>query len=263
MTVSEKRIQPYFLDCDPVRAITAWAGSILNVTLILWCLAWMWIHAGIAPTSIWLHGPCALLALFLADLFSGLVHWSTDTWFDEIGWPRVTLIAREHHLFPHHIVGYGVRDYIAFSSWPSVIAIGPIVLVLTLALEPGPVVFAAVAMSAFVAGVMILGTYAHRLGHKRSDVRIVCWLQRMGLLMDTRHHGVHHCGNHDIRYCVINGWANHVCDRIGFWRALEAAISWATGAIPRANDRSWLARFERDRSCLAKAQLALRQARTE
>jgi plasmanylethanolamine desaturase len=198
---------------------------------------------------------CTIIALFTADLFSGLVHWGTDTWLDEISWPRTILIAREHHLHPHHIVGYGLRDYLAFSAWPTVVAFALPVLLLTLAVEPTPFVFATVCVIDAVAVIMIFGTYAHRLGHRRTKIPMVRWLQRAHLLIDTRHHGVHHSGGHDRRYCVINGWANHVCDAIGFWRALERLVQWVTGAVPRANDRVWFARFAADRYCLVNTEL--------
>jgi len=192
----------------------------------------------------------ALLALFLADLFSGFVHWGTDTWFDEIWWARTILIAREHHLFPHHIVGYGFRDYVAFSSWPVAVTIGPLVLVLTFAVAPSSSIFDVVGICLTIATVMVFGTYAHRLGHQKTDAPAIALLQKAHLLMSPRHHSVHHRDNHDIRYCVINGWANHVCDAIGFWRILETLVRRTTGAVARSNDHVWFKRFEADRMCL-------------
>ncbi len=233
---------PHYLACDRSQAVTAWIGIALNALLIGWCARWIVIvgaafipgPAGMAATI--------LIGLFLADFLSGLVHWATDTWFDEVMAERVISIAREHHLFPHHILGYGFRDYVAYSSWPAVLALGPIELPLTLAFVPSaglcPIVFLCLMLNV----VMFFGTYFHRLGHRRSRWRGVRWLQTAHLLIGPGHHCVHHRGNHDIRYCVINGWANFVCDRIGFWRGLESLVSRLTEAQPRRSDHAWLLR---------------------
>jgi ubiquitin-conjugating enzyme E2 variant len=88
------------------------------------------------------------------------------------------------------------------------------------------------------------GTHAHRLGHRPSRLRIVRLLQACHLLITTGHHGAHHRASHNRRYCVINGWANYVCDGTGFWRALELLVQQLTGSVPRRNDLEWLARHQ-------------------
>jgi hypothetical protein len=96
-------------------------------------MLWLGQHqtdAGIGPG--WLALAVAG-ALYLADWFSGFVHWATDTWFDEVFLERIISIAREHHLYPREIVGYGFRDYVAYSSWPNIAFVGPVALALTFA----------------------------------------------------------------------------------------------------------------------------------
>ena len=95
---------------------------------------------------------------------------------------------------------------------------------------------------------MVFGSHAHRLGHVRTKSRVVRLLQRFHFLLSPAYHKVHHSGRHDIRYCVINGWANAVCDRLGFWRALERLVYAVTGAVPRHNDREWFSRYAEDPS---------------
>lgn len=229
-----------------------WFGIVANFMLVFWCALWLGRNCGVVGgLEYWLL-PSVLAGLFLADFFSGFVHWFTDTWLDEIVGGRVIAIAREHHLYPHHVVGYGFRDYVAYSSWPSILVIGPILLFLTLAVAASPVVFNLVGIFSIVAAIMSFGTHAHRLGHRRATSRIVLFLQGAKLLMSPQHHARHHRANHDIRYCVVNGWANHVCDRVGFWRGLERLIEATTGAVPRAHDHACFALFERDRMFLSK-----------
>lgn len=237
-------VKPLYLDCDRSQVVAAWVGVAAYFMLVGWFAAWLLLHRDQVAGSAWLLPVTLLVALFLADLVSGFVHWGTDTWFDENYWTRIVSIAREHHLHPHHIVGYGTREYLAYSAWPMLLFVGPLGLLLTLAVPAGAFVFHAMTVVFIVSFIMIWGTYAHRLGHQKSPWRIVRILQRWGMLMDTRHHGVHHRDNHDIRYCVVNGWANFVCDRIGFWRGMETLIRRTTGAIPRQNDHEWWARCQ-------------------
>ena len=237
-------VQPLFLECDRSQVITCWIGIAVYTAMNIWFGAWLVMTLDQTGSWPWLLVLTTLVALFVADVMSGVVHWATDTWFDEIMSERVISIAREHHLHPHHIVGYGVRDYIAYSAWPTMIMLGPIGMILTLLPTPSPVLFHVVWSMFIISTCMYFGTYAHRLGHKRSEWAIVRLMQRCHLLIDVRHHNVHHRDNHDVRYCVITGWANYVCDRIGFWRGLERVIHRLTGAVPRENDYVWFARYQ-------------------
>jgi Lipid desaturase domain len=203
-----KPVRPLYLMCDRVQVTTAWIGIALNVLLICWCAYWVaTADETLIPNAIDM-ATIILIGLFMADFLSGFVHWVTDTWFDEVLSDRVVSIAREHHLYPSHILGYGFRDYVAYSSWPTILALGPIELLLTLAFAPA------------------------------------VWLYPLVFLCLTVN--VHHGGNHDIRYCVINGWANFVFDHIGFWRGLERLVTILTGAHPRRNDQAWRTRFHND-----------------
>src|ERR1700712_5628618 len=102
MTAVERRnVRPFFLSCSRSQSLTAWLGIALNIMIIGWCFFWLVWNYEAASLNYFSVIFDTLIALFLADLFSGFVHWSTDTWFDEIGWERTIMIAREHHLFPH------------------------------------------------------------------------------------------------------------------------------------------------------------------
>jgi ubiquitin-conjugating enzyme E2 variant len=251
---------PLYLESNRRQRRIAWTIIALHAGFILWLGAWL----AMAPAAA-IPGPLGLLALlpvglFIADWLSGLVHWATDTWFDEMLSDRVISIAREHHLYPQHIIGYGFRDYVAYSSGPALLTLGPPALLLTLGLAPSGWTWPAVALLEMLAVLMVFGTHFHRLGHRRSRWRLVRWLQDTPLLVGPRHHGVHHGGGHDIRYCVVNGWANFVCDRLGFWRWLEGVVQRVTGAVPRQNDHAWFARFAADPAFVAHEQDRVRRS---
>ena len=242
----DRRVKALFRTCTAAQALQAWLGVFLNGALVLWCTIWLvFVAHDHAPGWPWLLA-MLLPGLFLADLFSGLVHWGTDTWFDETQWCRVVSIAREHHIYPHHIVDYGVRDYLGYSCWPAALLIGPVVVFLSVVVQPSLATYLAVFLCGVVALCMVFGTYGHRLGHAPARSPVVRRLQRLRFLISPSYHKVHHSGNHDIRYCVINGWANAVCDRIGFWRRLEMLVTACTGSVPRRNDAEWFHRFADD-----------------
>lgn len=246
--MAKRRVEPLYLDCDRLQAVTVWLGAWANFALIAWCLYWLAAHIGGIGLA-WPWFVAAFFAgLFLADLLSGFVHWASDTWFDEIMIERIVSISREHHIYPHHIAGYGLRDLVGYSSTPTVFVVGPVALALTLGGPPSDAAYLATFLCAVVALCMVFGSHTHLLGHVRTESRIIRFLQRAGFLITPSYHTVHHSCGHDIRYCVVNGWANIVCDRIGFWRRLERLVHALTGAVPRSNDHEWFARFREDPS---------------
>jgi ubiquitin-conjugating enzyme E2 variant len=255
-----KPVRVLYPKADFVQIAGCWMAIFANAALIAWCFVWVGSAFGSLAPGPLQFAAMLVVGLFLADWFSGFVHWATDTWFDEIMLERLISIAREHHIYPRHILGYGFRDYVAYSSWPTVFLIGPICLLFTLALPRWTVTFDGALICLVVAVAMFFGTYAHRLGHRQSDSRIVRWLQRHHMLISPAYHARHHRANHDTHYCVINGWANIVCDRIGFWRWAERLVERVLGATPRRSDHQWFARFRADPS-FPPGRLALERAR--
>jgi hypothetical protein len=223
-------------------------GVVLNVGWTLWGMVWLvrqW--STIEPPSYSLV--LALLAgLFLSDFFSGLLHWAFDTWFSEDIYflQRMVLLVREHHVYPQHIFRYKLRYEAGIVSWVSLIHTIPVIGFYTLKAEPNSVFgYCAVGVSVMVSVFTMFMLQFHKLGHRKSHSKIINILQKGRLVMSPRHHGQHHRGDHDIRYCLINGWADLVLDFIGFWRGLERLISLLTGAIPRSNDYEWMTRYGR------------------
>lgn len=260
MTVTTKS-RPLYLHCTQGQAVAAWVGAGLNAALVVWCASWLVLNASEGNLAWPVLTGLVLVGLFLGDFFTGLIHWITDTWFDEVRFTRVVAIAREHHLYPHHIVGYGFRDYVGYTSWPAVIFLGPILPLLLLRSEPSAVTYGSVLVCSEVCALSFFGTHLHRFGHRRSKNRLVRFLQSARLLIRPEYHAQHHGGTHETHYCVVNGWANVVCDAIGFWRGMEKLVHWLTGAVPRHNDGEWSARFQHDRTFMSDPVPSLHQLR--
>jgi ubiquitin-conjugating enzyme E2 variant len=237
-----------YLKCSRTHAAVSWACVGANLACVLACVSWaVRHHAEVAPgAALWIGA--ALAGILLSDLLTGIVHWATDTWLDEQIMDRVGCIAREHHLYPAHIVDYGLRDYLSYMSLPSSLVFGPLCLVLMLALPPSAPLYFVVVLIGEVCFTLFFGTHFHRLGHTRAKSLLVRLLQRAHVLITPRYHNLHHSGNHDRYYCVVTGWMNPICDGIGFFRGLEWIVHALTGAVPRQSDEEWKERFAKDPS---------------
>ncbi|MGH7856030.1 MAG: fatty acid desaturase CarF family protein, partial [Candidatus Binatia bacterium] len=74
--------------------------------------------------------------------------------------------------------------------------------------------------------------------HHPMPSRPVRFLQRLRLILSPGHHAAHHAAAFDRDYCITTGWLDPVLDAIGFFPALEGAVSRLTGAVPRRHDAS-------------------------
>jgi hypothetical protein len=80
--------------------------------------------------------------------------------------------------------------------------------------------------------------FSHNLAHRPARSAIMRLAQRFHLVCPPAHHWVHH-RQQTIHYCVVNGWANYLCDGFYVWRGLERVIAAVTGLVPRADDLEW------------------------
>jgi len=238
---------PFFLETSRAERRRIWTSVLANCAVIAGgCGYLLWFAPSMALPLLWM--PAILLGgLFLGDFASGLLHWAMDTWFDEATLGRAVLIAREHHSHPHHILGYGFLESAALGSAPSAALFGPM-MVSTAVAGAGPLSYGLMMLWTILAACMLFATSFHNLGHHYARARSLRWLQRIGLLMTPVYHGVHHRPPQMVRYCVITGWANPVCDRLGVWRVLERIIGALTGAEPRRDNVAWR-RLWKDRVC--------------
>lgn len=170
-----------------------------------------------------------------ADLFSGLVHWFFDTWLSA----RTPVLGalfvrpfREHHVDPLSITRH---DFVEVNG-SNCLATCPVLLA-ALALDPATPLGQALVLFLVALCVGIFATNQfHRWAHLPAPPRWLRLAQATGLILGREHHARHHAAPYDSHYCITTGWLNPLLDRIGFFRGLEALISRATGARPRAED---------------------------
>lgn len=173
--------------------------------------------------------------LLSADLVSGLVHWTADTWGSEtmpVLGRRFLHPFRVHHVNPDDFLR---RRFLDTNGDVAMIVI-PILLtthLVSLASLWGQ------AFSVFIVAFSAAGlptNQVHQWAHMRDPPRIVRWLQNRGIILSREAHRRHHEAPYAINYCIATGWCNSCLTRIRFFRRLERMVSATTGLVPRQDD---------------------------
>lgn len=222
-------------------------GGVLNGAATLAGLAWLVTSWRVQPPAWWAVLLAVAAGIYAADLVSGLLHWAFDTWFDETITfvRRMVLQVREHHVYPHRIFSIHFAHDAGTLSWIALLLTGPVILWAILGAGPGSPVAYVVAAAVTFNPLLVFMLETHKCGHRNRNPAWVRALQWSGLLLSPRHHRRHHSGNHDVNYCIINGWADRTLGRAGLFRGLEWLIARSTAAQPQRNDHEWLRRFGR------------------
>jgi hypothetical protein len=225
-------------------------GGLLNAGAIALAAVFLVRHADVLGGGWPLALLAVLVATFVADFASGLLHWAFDTWFDEGIAPlrRMVMLVREHHMRPARIFRYRLRDEAGLLSWFGLIlGAPPLALAVLPEGDPGALRYALAVGAVTVSLEIVFMLEFHKCGHRMRRPRAIRALQRMRLLLSPDDHMRHHSGRHDENYCLITGIADRTLGRLGAFRALERSITTLTGAVPRENDRRWAMRYGRPR----------------
>jgi ubiquitin-conjugating enzyme E2 variant len=224
--------RPFFFESTPFERSCMRVSVGANLTVIASCAVYLFLEYELSGVT-WPYIVAGILGGYLtADFASGLIHWGMDTWFDQAVFGRAVAIAREHHTHPQHILAYGFLEHATLGSAPSAVFIGLAVL-LTAGCAISPLSYCFVIIWLITSTCLFFGTSFHNLGHRRPRSAFIRVAQKMHLIISPEHHWVHHRDDQVVRYCVINGWANHPCDRLHVWRRLEWLVRTLTGAVPR------------------------------
>ena len=177
-----------------------------------------------------------------ADIASGLIHWGADTWGRDdlpvIG-HRLLVPFRVHHLNPDDLLR---RSFIDANGDPAFLVLPVLLGLLTVPIETvwgGPVAVFGFALC----GVGMMTNQIHKWAHMPSPPMAIHALQKCGVLLGHAAHAAHHEQPYDVQYCITTGWCNRPAEAVGFFRRLEGAITFLTGAHPRADDQRYMRRY--------------------
>lgn len=176
------------------------AAEIAAVGLFSVLLAFSFKNFSAEPEYIPLAALCGWL---LADLFSGLVHWS----FDTLGSVRTPLLGpaiirpfREHHADPQ---GMTRHDFIEVNG-TSCLGCLPL-LALSLALDGF-----GHALVAFTCIGILLANQCHKWAHMPAEEIsfLITKLQEFGIVLQPMEHARHHTPPYNTHFCTASGWLN-------------------------------------------------------
>ena len=183
---------------------TEYQSPHIMLRIAAFCTSWLYLWY-YSPAPSFLQIACGL---WMADLFTGLVHMYLDT-FTAFHVPVIGPIAasfQEHHKSPTDIISKPTLKLLAQTS-----AFFPLPVLWCLLLPVGThgcgTVFCATSW---------LSQIAHQYAHvPASDVPyFMAVLQRYGLVLNRCTHSPHHTGTFDRNYGMVNGWSNPALNTI-------------------------------------------------
>lgn len=187
--------------------------------------------------SAWWAPLVLVAAAVCADLLSGIVHWTADTWGSEtmpVLGRRFLRPFRVHHVNPDDFLR---RDLVDCNGDVAMLNIPMLAgaLLMPLTTPGGPI--AAVALVGFCTA-SLPTNQVHQWAHMASPPRLVRWLQRAGIILSHEDHARHHQKPYVANYCIATGWCNRFLTAIGFFPTVEHTVTTLTGVQPRRDEET-------------------------
>jgi hypothetical protein len=176
-------------------------------------------------------GLSVAMAYLLADLGTGIYHWSVDNYGDG----QTPLVGKQIAAFQgHHQKPWTITKRDFANNLHLVFRPATFPALLFLALSP----WAPIGWNAFSSTFLFLicmSQQFHAFAHmKKSELpEIIVRLQDAGILISRRAHGQHHRPPFEGNYCIVSGLWNSFLDSSGFLRRLEEIVKSITGIEPR------------------------------
>lgn len=169
--------------------------------------------------------PALFLAHFLADLLSGLIHWVCDSFgcaSTRFWGPAFIGPFRRHHDTPRDITKITLAENLSSSAMAGLVAL--LLLSHELVSQDPYTPLKTFGMLLYILFVQfsVLSNLFHRWAHLREKDKnqAIHFLQDHNLIIRSEHHWRHHKQNFRVNYCISNGWANQVTNRIP-WILIE------------------------------------------
>ena len=229
----------------PGHGVVGGVTRLLEVSSLVAALALLVANiAHVFTAGLLLHwwSPFVVIAAALAaDLVSGLVHWTADTWFSEtmpVLGRRFLRPFRVHHVNPADFL---TRDVIDCNGDVAMLNIP--LLAVALALPDTPTGMAvSLALLAFAA-VSLPTNQVHQWAHMPSPPPLVRWLQRQGVILSSEAHARHHQEPYVANYCIATGWCNRWLTAVNFFPVCERVITRVVGLEPRVDEQTFVDRW--------------------
>ena len=208
---------PYAHRCLEVFSIAAF---LLTVIGMIWINVTLAVGLKTTVVTLIITGSVAL-AYLVADFISGLVHFLCDNLGDEntpiVGQSFIKPF-REHHDNPTEMVNHDFIETNGNTFLTCFIGLF-ITFWIVLGQEGSGWLFFSNFM--LMLGIFIsLTNQFHKWAHQREVPGWVGVLQKTGIILSPRHHGIHHRPPYEKYYCITSGILNPLLNRINFFNWL-------------------------------------------
>lgn len=164
----------------------------------------------------------ALFSWTMADLGSGVLHWSVDNYGNGKTPIMGGIIAafQGHHSAPWTICDRGFENNVNKLCVPFGVQT---VLAMKLVFGLGP---AATLFWSVFCVMEIMSQEFHKMSHTTKAEAGPVWntLQELGVSINRKSHAQHHIAPYDGNYCIVSGICNQRLDESGFFRRLEHIV---------------------------------------
>lgn len=165
----------------------------------------------------------SLSSWLIADLGSGILHWSVDNYGNGKTPIMGNLIAafQGHHSAPWTITERGFCNNVYKLCTPFGIP-----TVLGIAWLAGPSHPMVALFFTIFCTMEIMSQEFHKWSHmtKADCGPVITKLQDIGIAIGRRTHGLHHVAPYEGNYCIVSGTCNNALDKSGFFRWLEHMV---------------------------------------
>ena len=163
-----------------------------------------------------------LTSFMLADLGSGVLHWSVDNYGNGRTPIMGGIIAafQGHHSAPWTITERGFENNVSKLCVPFGVQT-TLAMKFIFGLGPAATLFWGV-----FCVTEIMSQEFHKMSHTTKAEAGPIWdtLQKFGVSIDRKSHAQHHIAPYDGNYCIVTGLCNNVLDKSGFFRRLEHVV---------------------------------------
>jgi ubiquitin-conjugating enzyme E2 variant len=190
----------------------------------------------------WWSPLIVVASVFVADLLSGLLHWTADTWFEEtmpVLGRRFLRPFRVHHANPQDLVR---RGFIDCNGDTAMITTPVFALALVIPLTSDAMAAWSLGLAA-VSAATLPTNQIHQWAHMPVAPAPAQWLQRRGLILTKHHHARHHEEPYVENYCITTGWCNRWLTAVKFFPRCEALVTKVFGLEPRADEHTFHERW--------------------
>lgn len=165
-----------------------------------------------------------LLGYVLADFVSGFVHFLGDTF-----WSEKTPLIGKTFIYPfreHHTDQLAITRHNFFvTNGNNCLVSLPVMLLMHMYLFTYAQTSFAFAFLFATLFFLVLSVFAtnqiHKWAHMKKPPFLVKLLQKAHLILNPKHHAIHHAAPHTKYFCITTGWLNPVIEKLYLFKGIR------------------------------------------